>query len=145
MHTGRHAISHFQGARLYECVAPGGLIWGEETNSQMKLKFIAFLTLLFCYPLVFAEPLASASYQDVCEQMDQQGISSRTQLDPSSQQLVDNVVVVLGAGQTSRRKQTQSVANSDIVVGASMIQANTVNSNSNQTSNTVAQSADPCR
>ena len=111
----------------------------------MKLKFIAFLTLLFCYPVVFAEPLASASYKDVCEQMDQEGISSRTQLDPSSQQLVDNVVVVVGAGQTSRRKQTQSVANSDIVVGASMIQANTVNSNSNQTSSTVAQSADPCR
>ncbi|GIR14536.1 MAG: hypothetical protein CM15mP25_2910 [Gammaproteobacteria bacterium] len=64
----------------------------------MKLKFIAFLTLLFCYPVVFAEPLASASYKDVCEQMDQQGISSRTQLDPSSQQLVDNVVVVVGAG-----------------------------------------------
>lgn len=90
----------------------------------MKLKFIAFLTLLFCYPVVFAEPLASASYKDVCEQMDQEGISSRTQLDPSSQQLVDNVVVV---------------------VGASMIQANTNNSTSNQTSSTVAQSADPCR
>lgn len=90
----------------------------------MKLKFIAFLTLLFCYPVVFAEPLASASYKDVCEQMDQEGISSRTQLDPSSQQLVDNVVVV---------------------VGASMIQANTNNSTSNQTSSTVAQSTDPCR
>ena len=145
MHTGRHAISHFQGVRLYECVAPGGLIWGEETNSQMKLKFIAFLTLLCCYPLVFAEPLASASYKDVCEQMDQEGISSRTRLDPSSQHLMDNVAVVVGARQTSRRKQTQSVANSDIFVAASMIQANTVNSTSNQTSSTLAQSADPCR
>ena len=145
MHTGRHAISHFQGARLYECVAPGGLIWGEEANSQMKLKFIAFLTLLFCYPVVFAEPLASASYRDVCEQMDQKGISSRTQSDPVSQHVVDNVVVVVGAGQTSRRKQTQSVSNSDIVVGASMTQVNTLNSTSNQTSSTVAQSADPCR
>ena len=111
----------------------------------MKLKFIAFFTLLFCCPVVFAEPLASASYTAVCEQMEQQGISSRTQSDPSSQQWVDNVVVVVGAGQTSRRKHTQSVANSDIVVGASMIQANTVNSTSNQTSSTVAQSADPCR
>ena len=111
----------------------------------MKLKFIAFLTLLFCYPVVFAEPLASASYKDVCEQMDQEGISSRTQLDPSSQQLVDNVVVVVGAGQTSRRKQTQSVSNSDIVVGASMTQVNTLNSTSNPTSITVDQSADPCR
>ena len=118
---------------------------GRETNSQMKLKFIAFLTLLFCYPVVFAEPLASASYKDVCEQMDQQGISSRTQLDPSSQQLVDNVVVVVGAGQTSRRKQTQSISNSDIVVGANMTQINTVNSTSNQTSASAAESADPCR
>ena len=111
----------------------------------MKLKFIAFLTLLFCCPVVFAESLASASYYDVCEQMDQQGISSRTQLDPSSQQLVANVVVVVGAGQASRRKQTQSVANSDIVVGANMIQANTVNSTSNHTSSAGAQSAGPCR
>ena len=111
----------------------------------MKLNFIASLTLLLCCPVVFAEPLASASYKDVCEQMDQQGISSRTQLDPSSQQLVGNVVVVVGAGQTSHRKQTQSVANSDIVVGASMIQANTVNSTSNHTSSTGAQSAGPCR
>ena len=111
----------------------------------MKLKFIAPLTLLFCCPVVFAEPLASASYKDVCEQMDEQGISSRTQSDPSSQQLVDNVVVVVGAGQTSRRKQTQSVSNSDIVVGASMTQINTVNSTSNQTSGTAAQSAAPCR
>ena len=111
----------------------------------MKLKFIAFLTLLFCYPVVFAEPLASASYKDVCEQMDQQGISSRTQLDPSSQQLVGNVVVVVGAGQTSRRKQTQSVSNSDIVVGANMTQINTVNSTSNQTSASATESADPCR
>ena len=118
---------------------------GRGTNSQMKLKVIAFVTLLFCYPVVFAEPLASASYKDVCEQMDQEGISSRTRLDPSSQQLVDNVAVVVGAGQTSGRKQTQSVANSDIVVAASMIQANTVNSTSNQTSSTLAQSADPCR
>ena len=111
----------------------------------MKLKFIAFLSFCCFCPVIFAGPIASASYKDVCEQMDQQGISSRTQSDPSSQQWVDNVVVVVGAGQTSRRKHTQSVANSDIVVGASMIQANTVNSTSNQTSNTVAQSADPCR
>ena len=118
---------------------------GRGTSSQMKPKFIAFLTILFCYPVVFAEPLASASYKDVCEQMDQEGISSRTRLDPSSEQLVDNVAVIVGARQTSRSKQTQSVANSDIVVAASMIQANTVNSTSNQTSSTLAQSADPCR
>jgi hypothetical protein len=111
----------------------------------MKLKFIAFLTLLFCYPVVFAEPLASASYRDVCEQMDQKGISSRTQSDPVSQHVVDNVVVVVGAGQTSRRKQTQSVSNSDIVVGASMTQISTVNSTSNPASGTSARSADPCR
>ena len=111
----------------------------------MKLKFIAFLMLLFCYPVVFAEPLASASFNDVCEQMDQQGISSRTQSDPSSQYLIENVVVVVGAGQTSRRKQTQSVSNSDIVVGANMTQINTVNSTSNQTSATAAESADSCK
>ena len=126
------------------CRAEGGNL-RKGTNSQMKLNFIATLLLFCCCPVVFPKPLASASYKDVCEQMDQQGVSSRTQLEPSSQQLGDKVVVVVGAGQTSRRKQTQSVANSDIVVGASMIQANTVNSNPNQTSSTVAQSADPCR
>ena len=111
----------------------------------MKLKFIAPLTLLFCCPVVFSEPLASASYKDVCEQMDEQGISSRTQSDPSSQQLVDNAVVVVGAGHTSRRKKTQSVSNSDIVVGASMTQINTVNSTPNPASGSAARSADPCR
>ena len=111
----------------------------------MKLKFIAFLTLLFCYRVVFAEPLASASYKDVCEQLDQQGISSRTQSDPNSQQLVDNAVVVVDAGHTSRRKQTRAVSNSDIVVGASMTQINTVNSNPNLASGASARSADPCR
>ncbi len=111
----------------------------------MKLNFIASLTLLLCCPVVFAEPLASASYKDVCEQMDQEGISSRTQSDPSAQQLVDNAVVVVGAGHTSRRKQTQSVSNSDIVVGASMTQINTVNSTSNPVSGTSTRSADPCR
>ena len=126
-------------------VSRRGANLGRGTSSQMKLKFIVFLTLLFCYPVAFAEPLASASYKDVCEQMDQEGISSRTRLDPSSEQLVDNVAVIVGARQTSRSKQTQSVANSDIVVAASMIQANTVNSTSNQTSSTLAQSADPCR
>ena len=111
----------------------------------MKLKFIAMLMFFCSCRLIFAEPLAGASYEDVCEQMDHQGISSRTQSDASSQQLVDNVVVVVGAGHTNRRKQTQSVSNSDIVVGASMTQINTVNSTSNQASGTAAQSADPCR
>ena len=108
----------------------------------MKLKFIAFLTPLFCCPVVFAEPLASASYNDVYEQMDQQGISSRTPSDPSSQHLIENVVLVVGAGQMGRRMQTQSVSNSDIIVGASMTQINTVNNTSNQTSATAAESAD---
>jgi len=111
----------------------------------MKLKFIAILLLFCCCPLIFAEPLASASYEDVCEQMNEQGISSRTQSDASSKQLVDNLVVVVGAGHTSRRKQTQPVANSDIVVGASVMQINIVDSGPNQASGPTAQSADPCR
>ena len=111
----------------------------------MKLKFIAFLTPLFCCPVVFAEPLASASYNDVCEQMDQQGISRRTQSDPSSQHLIENVVVVVGAGQIGSHTQTQSVPNSDIVVGASMTQINIVNNTSYQTSATAAESADSCK
>ena len=111
----------------------------------MKLKFIAFLTLLFCCPVVFAEPLASASHNELCEQMDQQGVSSRIQSDPSSQQLVENAMIVVGALQTSRRKQTQSVSNSDIVVGVSMTQINTMNSIYNQTSAVAAKSADSSR
>ena len=111
----------------------------------MKLKFIAILLLFCCCPLIFAEPLASASYKDVCEQMDEQGISSRTQSDASSQQLVDNVVVVVGAGHTSRRSQTQPILNSGIVVGTSVSQINTVDSSPNRASGPAAQSADPCR
>ena len=126
------------------CAAEGGNL-GKGTNSQMKLKFIATLLLLCCCSVVFAKPLASASYKDVCEQMDHQGISSRTQSDPNSQHLIDNVVIVVGAGHTSRRKHAQPVANSDIVVGLSMTQINTVNSSLNQDNGLAAPSADPCR
>ena len=126
------------------CRAEGGNL-GEGTNSQMSLKFIATL-LLFCSPVVFAKPLASASYKDVCEQMDHQGISSRTQSDPNSQHLIDNVVIVVGTGHTSLRQHTQPVANSDIVVGVGMTQINTVNGGSlYQDSGLAAASADPCR
>ena len=111
----------------------------------MKLKFIAMLMLFCSCRLIFVEPLASASYKDVCEQMDQQGISSRTRSDASSQQLVDNVVVVVGSGHTSRRSQTQPIVNSDIVVGAGVTQINTVNSSPNRASGPAAHSADPCR
>ena len=126
------------------CRAEAGNL-GKGTNSQMKLKFIATLLFFWCCPVAFAEPLASASYKDVCEQMDHEGISARTQSDPNSQHLVANVVVVVGAGHTSRRKQAQPVANSDIVVGASMTQINTVNSSLHQDSGLAAPSADPCR
>ncbi len=124
--------------------AEGGNL-GKGTNSQMKLKCIATLLLFCCCPVIFAKPLASASYKDVCEQMDHQGISSRTQSDPNSQHLIDNVVIVVGAGHTSRRKHAQPVANSDIVVGLSMTQINTFNSSLNQDSDLAAPSADPCR
>ena len=124
--------------------AEGGDL-GKGTKSQMKLKVIAVLSLFCCCPVIFAEPLASASYKDVCEQMDEQGISSRTQSDPNSQQLVENAVVVVGAGQTSRRKQTQLVANSDIAVGTSVNQLNTLNSGPNRANGAAAESADTCR
>ena len=110
----------------------------------MKPKFIALLSLVYYCPIVFAEPLANASYKEVCEQMDQKGISTRTQSHPNSQQFVDNVVVV-AEGHTSHRGQSQAVANSDILVGASLTRINTVNSGPNQVSGSVAQSADPCR
>ena len=126
------------------CRAEGGNL-GEGTNSQMSLKFIATLLLFCCCPVVFAKPLASASYEDVCEQMDHQGISSRTQSDPNSQHLIDNVVIVVGTGHTSLRQHTQPVANSDIVVGVGMTQINTVNSSLYQDSSLAAASADPCR
>ena len=111
----------------------------------MKLKFIAILLLLCCCPVVFAKPLASASYKEVCEQMDHQGIYSRTQSDPNSQQLIENVVIVVGAGHTNRIKHAQPVANSDIVVGVNMTQINTVNSSVNKDSGLAAPSASPCR
>ncbi len=114
----------------------------------MKLKFIAALLLFCCCPVVFAKPLASASYKDVkdvCEQMHHQSIPSRTQSDPNSQHLIDNAVIVVGAGHTSRRKQAQPVANSDIVVGVNMTQINTGDSSLSQDSGLAAPSADPCR
>ena len=126
------------------CRAEGGNL-RKGTSIQMKLKFIAILLLTCCCSVVFAKPLASASYKDVCEQMDQQGISSRTQSDPNSQQLNDNVVIVVGAGHTSRHNHTQPVANSDIVVGGSVTQINTANSSLNQDNGLGAPSADPCK
>ena len=126
------------------CRAEGGNL-GEGTNSQMSLKFIATLLFFCCCPVVFAKPLAIASYQDVCEQMDHQGISSRTQADPNSQHLIDNVVIVVGTVHTSRRQHTQPVANSDIVMGVGMTQFNTVNSSLSQDSGLTAPSANPCK
>ena len=126
------------------CRAEGGNL-EKGTSSHMKLKFIATLLLFCCCPVVFANPLASASYKDVCEQMEHQSISSRTQSDPNSQHLIDNVVIVVGAGHTSRRKHVQPVANSDIVIGLNMTQINTGNSGLNQDSGLAAPSADPCR
>ena len=131
------------------CRAEGGNLGGgnlgEGTNSQMSLKFIATLLVFCCCPVVFAKPLASASYKDVCEQMDHQGISSRTQSDPNSQHLIDHVVIVVGTGHTSRRQRTQPVVNSDVVVGAGMTQINTVKSSLYQDSGLAAAAADPCR
>ena len=111
----------------------------------MKLKFMATLIATCCCSVVFAKPLASASYRDVREQMDQQGVSSRTQSDPNSQQLIDNVVIVVGAGHTSCHNHTQTIANSNIVVGGSATQVNTVNSSLNQDKGLGSLSADPCR
>ena len=125
------------------CRAEGGNL-GKGTSSQMKLKFIATLILFCCCPVVFAKPLGSVSYKDVCEQMDHLSISSRTQSDPSSQHLIDNVVIVVGAGHTSRRKHAQPVANSDIVVGVNMTQTTAGNISRSQ-SGFAAPSADPCR
>ena len=126
------------------CRAKGGNL-GKGTNSQMSLKFIATLLLFCCCPVVFANPLASASHKVVCEQMDHQGILSRTQSDPNSQHLIDNVAIVVGTGHTRRQKHAQPVANSDIVVGVSMTQITTVNSSLYQDSGLAAPSADPCR
>ena len=125
------------------CRAEGGNL-GKGTSSQMKLKFSATLLPLCCCPVVLAEPLACASYEGVCEQMDQQGMSSRTQSDPNSQHLVDNMMVVVGAEPRSFRKQTQTAANSGIIVGANMTQINTVNSSFHQDGGLAASSADPC-
>ena len=124
--------------------AEGGKL-GKGTSSQMKLKFIATLLLFCCSPVVFAKPLASAYYEDVCEEMDHQSISSRTQSDSNSQHLIDNVVIVVGAGHTSRRKHAQPVANSDIVLGVNMTHINTGNSSLSQDSGLAAPFADPCR
>ena len=126
------------------CRAEGGNL-DKGTSSQMKLKFIATLLLFCCCPVVLAKPLASASYEDVCEQMDHQSTSSRTQSNPNSQHLIDNVVIVVGVGHTSRRNHAQPVANSDIVLGVNMAQINTGNSSLSQDSGLAAPSADPCR
>ena len=98
------------------CRAEGGNL-GKGTSSKMKLKFSAALLPLCCCPVVLTEPLACAASGGVCEQMDQQGISSRTQSEPNSQHLFDNMMVVVGAEPRSLRKQTQTAANSEIIVG----------------------------
>ena len=92
---------------------------------QLNLKAsVAVLLTLFSHGTV-SETIAGASYKDVCKKMEQEGVASRTQSGGSPEDILANVVVVVGAGHSTSRRRNTPVNNSDIVVGANVTQIST--------------------
>jgi hypothetical protein len=112
---------------------------------MMNLKFVmATLMMLLLPSLTQGEPVASASYKDVCKKMQQEGVASRTQTTPASEAVTDNVIVVVGAGSRTSQRHNRPVSNSEIIVGANMTQISTVNGDAKSSDLGAATSAKPC-
>ena len=111
----------------------------------MNLKCGFFLMVPLLTNSSYAEPVISASYKDVCEQMEQEGVASRTQSAPGSESVTENVVVVVGAGSPKAQRHNRPVSNSEIIVGANITQISTVNSESSHSEAGPAPASDPCR
>jgi hypothetical protein len=111
----------------------------------MNLKYGICLILSFLPSLSFAEPIASASYKDVCEKMEQEGVVSRTQSAPGSEAVMNNVVVVAGAGSRNSQRHNRPVSNSEIIVGANITEITTTTSATGHTATDPVPSSNPCR
>ena len=112
----------------------------------MQLNFtasVAVLLTLFCHGAV-SETIAGASYKDVCKKMEQEGIASRAQSGGSTEDIAANVVVVVGAGQSTSRWRNAPVSNSDIVVGANVTQISTHNDAPDHGSDSAAGPVNTC-
>ncbi len=111
----------------------------------MNLKCGIFLVVPLLTNASYAEPIVSASYKDVCEKMEQEGVASRTQSAPGSESVTENMVVVVGAGSPKAQRHNRPVSNSEIIVGANITQISTVNDESSDSEAAPAPSSNPCR
>lgn len=117
----------------------------QKANNTMNLKYGMLLLAPLLSMLSYAEPIASASYKDVCKKMEQEGVVSRTQSAPGSEAVTDNVVVVVGAGTRTSQRHNRPVSNSEIIVGANMTQITTTHSEAPHSETDPVPSSDPCR
>jgi len=111
----------------------------------MNLRYGICLILPFLTALSYAEPIASGSYKDVCKQMEDEGIVSRTQSAPGSETVMNNVVVVAGAGSRNSQRHNRPVSNSEIIVGANMTEITTATSATEHSATDLVPSSNPCR
>jgi hypothetical protein len=111
----------------------------------MNLKYGVFLTVPLLTSLPYAEPIARASYKDVCKKMQQEGVVTRTQSVSGAEAVADNVVVIVGAGPQISQRHNRPVSNSEIIVAADMTQISTVNGESSHSDTDPVPSSNPCR
>lgn len=111
----------------------------------MNLRLGMVLMVPLLSTLSHGEPIVSASYKDVCQQMEREGVVSRTQSAPGSEAVAENVVVVVGAGARTSQRHNRPVSNSEIIVGANMTQITTTNSESPRGESDPVPSSNPCR
>ncbi len=92
---------------------------------QLNLMASTMVLLAVCSHGALSETIAGASYKNVCKKMEQEGVTSRIKSGGSVGDIPPNVVVVVGGGSSPSRRWNNSVANSDIIVGANVTQIST--------------------
>jgi hypothetical protein len=88
------------------------------------LLVLSVFSAMFWTFIVSAEKLGGASYRDVCEKMEADGVTSRTQASQASQiaveELTGNALIVVGADQRGAGRRSKTVSNSEIIVSADL-------------------------
>ena len=88
------------------------------------LLVLSVFAAMFGALIVCAEKLGGASYRDVCDKMEADGVTSRTQTSQASQiaaeELTGNTLIVVGADQRGAGRRSKTVSNSEIIVSADL-------------------------
>ena len=91
--------------------------------SHAVMFFIA-VTAMLPAAAGFAEQLGRASYQDVCDKLEKEGVTSRTQTSELASEMgeeaLGTALIVVGAGHRSGGRRSQTVSNSEILVSADL-------------------------